>query len=70
MADVYGVTPADIAAELPGIFLGGFSVSTKPTDAQVTSLITAADLTVAISVQDASGTLPTAGDRLARSRGA
>ena len=37
MAEVYGVTPADIAAELPGLFPGGFSVSTKPTLAQVTS---------------------------------
>jgi hypothetical protein len=65
MADVYGVTPADIAAELPGLFAGGFSVSTVPTLAQVTSFITAADLAVAIAVEDASGSTPTAGDRLA-----
>lgn len=65
MADTYGVTPADIAAELPGIFPGGFTVSTKPTLAQVTSMITAADLMVTVAVQNASGSLPNTADRLA-----
>jgi hypothetical protein len=65
MADTYGVTPADIAAELPGLFPGGFSVSTVPTLAQVTSFITVADLRVTIAIQNASGALPAASDRLA-----
>ena len=65
MADVYGVVPADIAAELPGLFLAGFTTTTVPTLAQVTSFITAADLTVAVAVQNASGTIPLATDRLA-----
>lgn len=66
MADTYGVTPADIAAELPGLFPGGFTAGTVPTLAQVTSLISDADLRVTIAVQNASGAVPAATDRLAR----
>jgi hypothetical protein len=65
MADVYGVTPADIAAELSGIMPDGFAVSTLPTLGQVTSFITAMDLAVAVAVQNASGAVPSATDRLA-----
>lgn len=65
MADTYGVTPADIAAELPGPFPGGFTVSSKPTLAQVQSFITAADLMVTIAVQNAAGSIPNTADRLA-----
>lgn len=65
MPDTYGVTAADIAAELPGLFPGGFTTTTKPTLAQVTSYITAADLWVSLSIQNASGSVPAASDRLA-----
>jgi hypothetical protein len=65
MADTYGVTPADVAAELPGLFPGGFTVNTVPTLAQVTTWISVADLTVTIAVQDVAAALPAAGDRIA-----
>ena len=63
--DIYGVTPEDIAGELPGLFPGGFTVATKPTLAQVTSLITTADTIVAMKVQDITGTTPAAADKAA-----
>lgn len=56
MPDVYGVTPDDVAAELPGLFPGGFGAGTKPTAAQVTSLITTADTIVGLRILDATGT--------------
>lgn len=55
MADVYGVTPADIAAELPGMFAGGFSANTKPSLATVTTLISEADAIAALRVAKATG---------------
>lgn len=55
MADTYGVTAADIAAELPGIFPGGFSASTKPSDTLVESWISDADVVVGLKVQDIAG---------------
>ena len=65
MADTYGVAPADIAAELPGLFPGGFGVSTVPTAAQVVSFISAVDLAVTIAIENAAGAVPSAADRLA-----
>lgn len=65
MADTYGVVPADIAAELPGLFPGGFTVSTKPTSAQVKALITTADTIVTLQVQDVTGGAPASTDRAA-----
>jgi hypothetical protein len=65
MADTYGVTPADVAAELPGIFPGGFSASTTPTAAQVAAFIATADLVISIAVQDVAGVAPQASDRAA-----
>jgi hypothetical protein len=62
--DTYGVVPADIAAELPGLFPTGFSTTTVPTAAQVVSFITAVDLAVTIAVQDASGAVPLVSDRV------
>lgn len=63
--DTYGVTPADVAAELPGLFPGGFTVATKPTLAQVTSMITTADTVVGLRVLDITGTNPAAEDKAA-----
>lgn len=63
MADTYGVTPADVAAELPGLFPGGFSVSTTPTLAQVTSAISVADTIITLHVQNAAGQAPSIADR-------
>lgn len=63
--DVYGVTAADVAAELPGLFPGGFSASTKPNDAQVESWITTADTIVSMRVQDITGAVPASTDKAA-----
>lgn len=65
MPDIYGVTPADIAAELPGLFPGGFTVNTKPTLAQVTALITTADTIISMRVEDITGAVPAAADKAA-----
>ena len=65
MADTYGVVHADVAAELPGIFPGGFTVGTKPTAAAVTSLITTADALITLKVIDVTGTTPDDTDRAA-----
>lgn len=54
MAGVYGVEPTDIEAEVPGLFPSGFTQSTKPTLATVTSWITDADAYVDAVVSDAS----------------
>lgn len=55
MPSIYGVTPADIAAELPGLFPGGFSAATKPSAATVQLWIDAADATAQLHVQQTSG---------------
>lgn len=54
----YGVTPADVAAELPGIFPGGFSATTLPSDTLVASFIAAADLAVTLKLKDITGAVP------------
>ncbi|HVX39610.1 MAG TPA: hypothetical protein VHB25_08555 [Gemmatimonadaceae bacterium] len=63
--DTYGVVAADVAAELPGLFPGGFTVSTVPTLAQVTSAIATADTIVTLHVQNAAGQAPSIQDRAA-----
>lgn len=65
MPDVYGVTPADIAAELPGLFPGGFTAATKPTLLQVTAFIITADTIISMKVQDITGAVPAADDKAA-----
>jgi hypothetical protein len=65
LADVYGVTHADISAELPGLFPGGFSAGTKPTDAQVTAFISIADTIVALRIDQNTGIHGAATDRAA-----
>ena len=65
MADTYGVAPADVSGELPGLFPGGFTAGTIPTFAQVTTWVSVADLRVTIAVQDVAAQLPLASDRVA-----
>lgn len=65
MPDVYGVGPADVSAELPGLFPGGFSASSLPSDVQVASWITTADTIVGMKVQDVAGAVPAATDKAA-----
>jgi hypothetical protein len=55
VADIYGVTPADVAAELPGLYPNGFTAATKPTLATVTTLISEADAIASLRVQKATG---------------
>lgn len=66
MPDTYGVEPADIATELPALYPSGeFTVATKPTYAQVASMITVADTVVTLRVIQTTGVEPTADDRAA-----
>lgn len=65
MPDIYGVLAADIAAELPGYFPGGFTSLTRPSDEQVINEITTADTIIGLLVQDATGTEPLVTDRAA-----
>jgi hypothetical protein len=65
LANTYTVAPADVAAELPGIFPGGFSSITKPTDAQVQGFIDTADTIVTLRIRDNVGTDPANTDRAA-----
>lgn len=65
MADTYGVLPADIAAELPGIFPGGFSATTLPSDTLVANFIAGADLAVTLKLRDTTGTTPLVTDAAA-----
>lgn len=65
MADTYGVTVADIAAELPGLFPVGFSDVTAPSAAQVASFISTGDTLVTLRVKDATGGVPASTDAAA-----
>jgi hypothetical protein len=65
VANTYTVVPADVAAELPGLFPGGFSATTRPTDAQVQGFIDTADTIVTLRVRDNVGTDPANTDRAA-----
>lgn len=65
MADIYGVVPDDIAAELRGLFPFGFDVDTVPTDAQVTAWISVADTIVSLHLIDSAGQQPALTDAAA-----
>jgi hypothetical protein len=65
LANTYNVAPADIAAELPGLFPGGFSATTTPTDAQVQGFIDMADTIVTLRITDTTGQAPALSDRAA-----
>lgn len=58
MAPVYGVTYQHVAAEVPGLFPGGFTQATPPTAEQVTAWIAAADALVALTVRGTTGLAP------------
>lgn len=65
MANTYGVTPADVAAELPGLFPDGFSVGSLPTLAHVQASIDTADAIVTMKVLDVTGVAPQVADKAA-----
>lgn len=65
MADTYLVVPADVAAELPGLFDRGFTATTRPTATQVASWIATADVIASMKVQDVTGVSPASSDRAA-----
>jgi hypothetical protein len=65
VADTYLVTPADVAAELPGLFPGGFTATSLPSDVQVAALIAAADATVTMRITDDVGSSPATSDKAA-----
>ena len=66
MPDTYAVKPADVAAELPGLFKDGFSQVSKPTLQGVVGFISDADALVTLHLTKALGTSPTANDDNAR----
>lgn len=63
--NTYDVVPADISAELPGYFPGGFSATTLPKDDQVADAISTADTIITLVVQDFVGEAPSVDDRAA-----
>jgi predicted aspartyl protease len=65
VANTYTVSPADVAAELPGLYPGGFSATSVPTTAQVQALIDTADLIVTLQIKDSVGLDPSNTDRAA-----
>lgn len=66
MPNTYDVAPADIAAELPGLYSSGFSATTVPTSAQVQALIDEADTIVTLRITDDVGTSPALSDKAAK----
>jgi hypothetical protein len=66
VSDVYGVSAADIAAEVPGLFQFGFTQVTKPNLTTVTSWISDADAYIDGVVVDATTKAPEIADRIAQ----
>jgi hypothetical protein len=65
VANTYDVSPADVAAELPGLFPGGFTALTKPTELQVQGLIDTADTVITLRIIDNVGQSPELTDKAA-----
>jgi hypothetical protein len=65
MADGYGVTLAEVAAVMPGLFREGFTASTKPSQLVVQGWINAADARVQLLVQRLAGVAPESSDTAA-----
>jgi hypothetical protein len=65
VANTYDVAPADVAAELPGLYPGGFTATSIPTSAQVQGFIDNADTIVTLAVLDSTGQPPSNTDRAA-----
>lgn len=64
--NTYDVTPADVAAELPGMFPGGFTATSIPTSSKVQELIDEADTVVTLRITDSVGQSPTLSDAAAK----
>jgi hypothetical protein len=65
MADTYGVTATNIAAEIPALFPTGFSAASKPAQSLVESWISTADVKVQLAILIDVGTPPTVSDKAA-----
>ncbi len=65
MADTYGVTADNVAAELQSLFPNGFTTVSNPPDTLVTSWIAAHDVVVTLVVQRAAAVVPAATDQAA-----
>lgn len=65
MPNTYDVSPAAVAAELPGLFPGGFTTTSMPTTEQVQGMIDAADTFVTLRITDVVGASPAASDKAA-----
>lgn len=65
MPDTYGVTAADVAAEVPALFRAGFTASTTPPAALVAAWITRADTMIGLDVLRVTGLAPAAADKAA-----
>lgn len=63
--NTYDIAPADVAAELPGLFPGGFTATSTPTDAKVQELIDEADTIVTLRITDDVGQSPALSDKAA-----
>jgi hypothetical protein len=66
VANTYDVTPAAVASELPGLYPGGFSATSTPTDAKVQELIDEADTVVTLRITDDVGASPALSDKAAK----
>jgi hypothetical protein len=66
MPDIYGVTPADVAAEMPELFPEGFTASTRPASAQVAQWVSVADTVVYLRVFAVTGETPAPSDTAAK----
>jgi hypothetical protein len=65
MADTYGVTATNIAAEIPALFPTGFSAASKPAQSLVESWISTADVKVQLAILIDVGTPPSLSDKAA-----
>lgn len=66
MPDTYDVLPAEVAAELKGLFPQGFTSATVPTETEVEDFISTADDIVRLHIQDATGQVPALSDAAVR----
>lgn len=67
MADIYGVTPEDVAAEMPVLFkTGTFTAADRPNRDTVIGWISDADTFIDLVVIDVTGVAPQVADKAAR----
>jgi hypothetical protein len=65
VANTYDVSPADVAAELPGLYPSGFSGTSVPTTSQVQGFIDVADTIVTLRITDNVAQSPSLSDKAA-----